>query len=1183
MAIPHFSPFDSGCLQNFSVWVASHCASRRDAGTDRSTSIVSQRPSRTHQLVRHGSRALMLSALAFAVAVAGHAQTATTGALRGTVRDTTGAVLSNAEVLVANETTGEQRHMRTNQSGGYIASLLTPGTYRVELNPDGFEHHVHNHIAVTVTQTVVLEDVLKVASVAATVEVTDLPPMVNTTDDSLGDVVGTEQVQSLPLVNRNFTQIMDLSAGVTTSVTRADELGRGSGGVVPEAEGGGMNVQGARASDNNFQLNGININDLSGTGLGIAIPNPDTIQEFRVQTGMYDAQYGRNAGANVDIVTKGGSSKLHGSIFEFWRNDVLNSNDYFFKQNDVARPELKQNQFGGTLSGPVLKDKLLYFGSYQGTRQVNAVQGRQTFVSPLLTSDRSAAGIGSVFAGTRGYFQNLFGGVGPSVKADGSNVNPVALQLLQMKLPNGNYLYPTPNNATGLISLTEPATFNEDQYMGNFDYLQSAKNTIGGRFFISKANENDPFGGGGNLPGAPLAVDQTYLVSSISDDMVIRPNIFNQLRIGYVRSMSNRVPHAPFSFSEIGITSAAQNNTLPAITVSGSDSIASGAYAPYKQNTYDLGDNLSWNLRRHSLRIGGGLTHSRKINRGQSYYGGVNFATWPDFILGLDAADNGTGMFSNVLYSLELLGKLTTPTHDWVASGYFQDDYKLTDKITLNLGLRYEWMPPFTAGDGRATNFDPSLVDRNPTDTGSYAGYVVPANFHNSFPTGVKQSGITSFIPGADNHTVGPRIGLAWSLTPKTVLRSGYGIYYSSVTGNSQFESVVSLPWAYLGVDTPGYNGSTSFAHPFAEPIPAANTFPLFMPYTPSSDLSFIATDKNLRSGITQEYTLNLQTQITPKLMFELAYVGSKADHLVESRSINQANSASASSPIRGETTNTLANLTLRVPYEGFDVANFLKQASDGRSNFNAMEVTLKQNLAKGLQFLASYTWSKTMGTGASSIVGSTFGGGSYGNQNDLYADYGPANFNRPQRLTISASWNVPTVHSSSHLLNKVEEGWELIGVATVQSGTPLTFTNDNSANLWGTSQDHAYLDKSNSSCASLARSGSLNSRVTQYFNTSCFIDPPTISSDGGTDFGNTRAGMLRGPAQDNLDFSFVRNASFLANKLNVEFRAEFFNAFNHAQFANPDTAYSDGSAFGQITSTSVAPRIGQLAMKMHF
>jgi len=1140
---------------------------------------------------------LLLAAAVLCVIPAAWPQTATSGVLQGTITDPSGGVISNAAIQVTNRETGERRDVKSGADGTYVVPLLPPGAYRIEVAAEGFSRAIHPGTVILVTETTVLNVRLNIGTTSVTVEVKETPPIVQTTTNTLGDVVDTTQVQSLPLVNRNFTQIMDLSAGVVAGVTRADEIGRGSGGVVQTSDNGlGMNVQGARASDNNFQMNGVTINDFLGSGLGVAIPNPDTIQEFKVQTGMYDAEYGRNAGANVDLVTKTGTNSFHGGAFEFWRNDVLNANDYFFNSDGVPRPELKQNQFGGTLGGPILKNKLLFFASYQGTRQVNAVQGRQTFVSPPITNDRSPAGIGAVFAGQRGYFQNLFGGVGPAIAADGSNINPVALALLQLKLPNGNYLYPSPNPATGLVSLTDPAIFNENQYMGNFEYLQSSKNTIQGRFFTSLSNENNPFGSGtsANLAGAPLLTDQTYVVASISDNYAISPTLFNQFRFGYARTAMTNTPRSPFTFSGMGVTSSAQNNDYPSISISGSDSVSAGQFSPNTQNNFDLEDSLSWVHGRHTLRFGGGLIRSQQVNKGQTYYGQVSFPTWPDFILGLSGTQNGTAGvvgppgFSNVLYSFDLLGVLTAPTRTWEASTYLQDDFKANSRLTLNLGFRYEWLPPFTALGGRATNLNPSLLNPNPPPAGSFAGYVVPANYTASIPTGVTKSSVDSFVPGTGSNTWGPRVGLAYRLLPQSerlVLRSGYGIYYSAITGNNQFQSIPSLPWADLRIFEPPYNGNATFADPFVEPIPALSAFPFFQPYTPTTDISFITTQQTVRPGITQEYTLNLQTELSPNLVFQMAYVGSSANHLMFSRSINQAGLATPANPIRGQTTSTLANLAERVPFLGFDPANFLEQESEGRSNYNALEVTLKKNFSKGLQFLASYTWSKTLATGASSVAASSNGGGSFGDQNNLYADYGPANFSRPQRFILNATYQLPNLNHGSHYAKTLLSGWAVLGVVTLQSGTPLTFTNVNSTNLFGISNDHAYYDPTLSGCGGIGLSGSVNSRVNEYFNTNCFTNPPVISSDGGTAFGNTRSGMLRGPDQRNVDLSMSKvTALGGSERVNLEFRAEFFNAFNTTQFANPDTAFSDGiPAFGRITATSVAARIGQLALKLHF
>ena len=1126
----------------------------------------------------------------------GWAQTSVTGLLRGVVIDPSGGVVSDADVRVTNQRTNEVRTVKTGADGTYIVPLLPPGGYRVDIDAKGFAHLTVSSVLVGVTETTVTNVTLKVGSESAAIEVKATPPIVETSTNALGDVVTTAQLEALPLVNRNYTQIMTLSAGVIAGVTDAAELGRGSGGQIPTTEGQGQNVNGARASDINFRMDGVDVNDYDASGFGVPIPNPDTLQEFKVQTGMYDAEYGRDAGANVNLVTKTGSNEFHGNLFEFWRNDVLNANDFFFNQNGVPRPELKQNQFGGTLGGPVIKDKILFFGSYQGTRQINGVSGRQTFFSPLTTNDRSAASIGALFAGQQG-LQYIFGppGFGPAIAADGSNINPVALKLLQLKLPNGQYLFPTANPANDLVSVSAPATFNENQYMGNFDFLQSPKNTIQGRFFVAASNTINPFAGGGNLPGAPSKNNSNYLVASLTDTYLFKPNLLNQVRLGYDRISSTTTPHSPFTFSGIGVNASTQNDDKPSVTIAGSNNFNPGFYFPFAQNLFNLEDDIAWVRGQHSLRFGGGITRAYLNNSGEEYYGQVNFPSWPDFLLGMNGAENGTaGMsgvppdgFSNVLYSLEVLGVLAGHNRTWETSVYAQDDWRVNSRLTLNLGLRWEWLPPFTNLNGRATNIDPALLNPNPPPTGSLAGYVVPANWNYPVPAGVVKSGVNGFVPGSGNQTWGPRVGFAYNLprtSDRVVVRGGYGIYYSAVTGNSQFQSTGGLPWALIGVFAPPFNGSASWAHPFQEPIPPLSQFPFFAPYTPDSDLSLTATQQTIRPAITQEYAFNVQTAITPTLALQIGYVGSNTNHLIYSHSINQAGLATLENPIRGQTTSTLANLALRVPYQGWDPAGFMEQGSEGRSNFNALEVTLKKNLGHGLQFLSAYTWSKALSTGAANVVGSTFGGGTIGDQNNLYAGYGEANFSRRHRLIVSAIYEFPKFDHGSGILQKTFTGWGLSTVVTLQSGTPLTFLNTNSNNLFGTSSDFAYLDLSAPGCdGHLDLGGSVSSRLNEYFNTNCFTSPPVISSDGGTGFGNTRPGLLRGPAQHNVDLS-LRKTTALTERMALEFRAEFFNAFNSTQFGNPDTTSSDGvPAFGKITSTSVAPRVGQLAFKLNF
>ena len=310
--------------------------------------------------------------------------------------------------------------------------------------------------------------------------------------------------------------------------------------------------------------------------------------------------------------------------------------------------------------------------------------------------------------------------------------------------------------------------------MGNFDFPQSPKNTIQGRFFYSHSNTTNPFAGGGNLPGAPLRNNLNYLVASLADTYVFKPNFFNQIRLGYDRISSVTTPHSPFTFSGIGVNTSAQNDDKPSVTIAGSDNFNPGFYFPYAQNLFNLEDNVAWVRGRHSLRFGGGITRAYVINSGEEYYGQVNFPSWPDFLLGMNGAQNGTaGMpglppngFSNVLYSLEVLGVLAGHARTWEISAYGQDDWRVNPRLTLNLGLRWEWLPPFTNLSGRATNINPALVNPDPPPAGSLAGYVVPANWTYPVPAGVVQSGINGFVPGSGNNTWGPRVGFAYSLPP---------------------------------------------------------------------------------------------------------------------------------------------------------------------------------------------------------------------------------------------------------------------------------------------------------------------------------------------------------------------------------------------------------------------------------
>jgi len=1118
-----------------------------------------------------------------------YAQSAGTGALSGTITDQSQGVVPGAQIRVTRDSTGEQRTVVSNQSGAYTVALLPPGTYRVEVSANGYKAEVFQHVAVNVTETQPLDAQLLVGSVNEQVTVESNLEVVQTETSALGRVVGEEVVQSLPLVTRNFTQIIGLSAGVLAPVNDATALGRGNGGL---SFTGGFTVHGSRSYDNNFELNGSDSNDLfasGGNSGGVAIPNPDTIEQFKVQTGQYDASYGRNTGANVNLVTRGGGNQYHGTLFEFFRNNALNANSFFFNRIGLPRGVLKENQFGGTFGGPIVKEKLFFFGSYQGTRQRNGIATgcSVTYVGPPLTNDRSAAAIGNLFAGQTGALG------GTAVLANGSNINSVALKLLQMKLPNGQYLIPTPYAINpgspfaqrGQYALTGDCAFDENQYMANVDYSQSTKSTFSSRFFEASSNGNIPFTGGATI-SYPTHQTNTFVNYSIGHTYIFSAALLNEAKFGYHFIHAAAQPVAPFKWSDVGVSEVAQENSYPAFSITGFSSMAT-PNVNIPQNYFEGRDSFTWVRGKHTLRFGGGIEHVAMDFKDFAINSTAIFLSVPDFLLGLpggSTASGGNGTpFSNVFGAADLLGLLDRQYRVWNGWGYAQDDFKVSQRLTLNLGVRYERLGDVGDALGRNAGIDPSKLNPNPPATGSLTGYVVPSNYKGTIPSGVTQLDNTFGIQGNHQNVWAPRFGFAWQILPsssKLVLRGGYGIYYTRLVGQQYLQLVTSPPFSLIRSVTSVANASASFANPFQPPV----DFPVFPPYTPTTSLTprFLAQD--YRPGVTEQYSLNIQTQLPKQLLLEVGYVGSRGTHLIRTRSVDQALNATPSDPVRGVTTDTVANLTSRLPYLGFTPNGLQAVESAGSSWYNSLEATLSRHLANNLQFIASYTFSRLLDTdgGNASLTqgGNVLAlGNQYGN-----SGYGPADFNREHRLVVSFVYQIPNFLKDNKGFGKATGGWAFSGVTTFQSGQRLTISGTNSNNAFGITSDRAQLAPG-CTASQLATSGSLESRLSNYYNTACFAPFAIIGADGkATAFGNSGVGLVNGPGQSNFDLSLSKRTALpvLSERSNWEFRAEFFNAFNKPQFANPDSN-SSSATFGRILNTAVNPRIIQLALKLNF
>ena len=1143
-------------------------------------------------------------------------QTSTTGAIRGTLTDSTGAVISGATVTVTSKATDQVRTVKSDSSGQYTVGLLPPETYKISITAPGFKTEEPAPVAVVVTETARADAKMVLGSNTETVEVTAQTGALQVENATLGTVVDGTTIREVPLTNRNYTQVLTMSAGVAGDVNNAASLGKGTQDVY---------VNGASSISNNFHMDGADINNF-GSGragdfvqqAGIAIPNPDSLQEFKIQTTNYDAGFGRDAGANVDVVTKTGSNSIHGSVWEFFRNDVLNANDTFLKMNGQKRAVMKQNQFGGTLGGPIIKDKFFIFGTYQGTRQINGLSS-SSFASLTLfpvTDDRSAAGIARTACPGSSTGKNWapFNG-GVNVACNGSNISPVALNLLNQKIANGTYLIPTPQrlstdtngNPVGLSSYSIPARFTEDQFMVNTDYILSAKHTLSERYFYSNDPQNLPFSTCSCTPGNGLTPTFNSQVGVLKLTSALNAHFLNEALVAYIRSYGRLQTQANLTYDQIGMT-APSDPTYPLMPITSTTGYfqlggVNNDVSFSAVNTFEISDQINWSHGRQSIRAGFlGEKNQFNFDDPNNKRGSVTFQTFQDFLLGESAAQNGSG-FSNVNSSGSQQGSYYKGYRGTDMAMFLQDDIKVRSNLTVNAGLRWELNSGVSANHGQLSSFYPSLVTPfQPVPAGgTFTGFVVPNNYRLSLPAGITRLGSTSL---SDNdlplHNFGPRIGFAWQPfgdASSTVLRGGYGIFYTLPNANSVLQTLGGQPF----VSSASLSGTANAAATFQTPYTTILTPGVWRPRSPSYTLTVTGVAQNIDSPLVEQYNLDAEQQLPDKLVLEVGYVGTRGTRLAESRGLNRAFLASPSNAINGVTTNTVgsANLQARVPYQGFTPNGVTRIETYGFSNYNSLQSTLRRQMNHGLYLQAAYTWSKalTTVTGGDGTNG-VFSGGS-GNSNDpnnRYARYGPAGYDRTNRMVVAYSWQIPGWKKGNAFERVATGGWKLSGVTTFQSGKPLTFTDAKDGTAYGTASRAQFAPGIGNGNILNKNGGAMLARIksNSYLNPSAslFVTAPPVpfsaaASTGGPqaiDYGNSSIGAVRGPGNDNWDMTLAKitRVGGLREDATLDFRAEFFNVWNHAQYANPATGVGTAS-YSVINASSVAPRLIQFAVKYVF
>lgn len=1106
----------------------------------------------------------------------------TTGRIAGMVRDPSGAVIAGALVTCTQEGSGEERRVLTDRSGAYLAPVLPPGTYQVTFSAKGFATRKFENVILALTETTELDAEMTLAAESTTISVNAVP-LLQTAGPQLGRVVDSRAVSGLPLATRNFTQILGLSPGTATYLPDNTGVGRNTQTI---------SVNGARVTQNSLQLNGVDVTTMGTAGvILVGVPAPESVQEFKVQTSLYDATFGRAGGGNVQMVTRSGSNDLHGAVYGYLRNESFNANNPFLKAASLPRPVLKRQVFGATLGGPIRKSRTFYFFSYQGARERNGASPLNSLSSGVLTDaaltgDRSA--------------QNL-------VKSFGvPSIDPVALALLNARLPSGQFVIPTPQ-PNGRYSGSAISTYAEDQFNSNLDHRFSDKDWVSARFFFANQPSTSALptfkGSGANVPGFGTDQRQNNRVIVLQDIHTFSPRVVNEARLGYVFNRNYASPQEPIKDSDLGIrrANAAGFPGLGLIRIApSSGGIVLGTQSnlvPATAFVATIADTLSLNRGNHAIRAG---EEVRLNGVNLLFYtqtrGQIDFASFRDFLAGNAMTSTfGSGLINR-----------NERANDY--NLFVQDDWKVSPKLTLNLGLRYELDLPAYETRGLLATFDPTLY--HPALNGApiggliEAGNALPQYRLPNVPLGGK-----SLLRNPNDKDVAPRVGFAWSPLEagRLVLRGGAGLFYSRASFNYPSTTATTPPLYVIG---------TRSAPPFADPffaVPSPNSFPTFVP---GINLSGSLFDRGIRTPVFYQFNASLQYQLAKDLLMETAYVGTRGLNLFRQVAINQARLASPTHPVVNPgdaiTTNTPPNALSRAPLLGANINSFFQNQSTAQSSYHSLQTSLTRRFSRGLEFLISYTFAKSIDNGSGAGGGAGTNGvinplspadtsGILGNQLDSRANRGVSDFDRTHRLVASWLWKLPEPRVATPLL----ANWQLAGIITAMSGLPIDVVDTGAGSLYGLSGGSSALARPNL----LLDTGSAPQGF--FFNPYAFARPvvqagqPIPSSGGtaiagaaGTDIGNVGRNILRGPRQANVDFALSRVFP-LAETKTIELRAEFFNLFNWVNFANPLSDFNGISSsrgsidaggrivspgdFGRIVSTSNNPRIIQFLLKFNF
>lgn len=1103
----------------------------------------------------------------------------TFGDITGVVTDGSGAVVVGATITITNPATNFTRQTVTNAAGNYNFPVLQPGAYNVRAENPGFQGEIRSGIQLQVQQTARIDFQLQVGVVAQAVEVSGAAALINTENATIGTVIENRRIVELPLNGRNFLALVGLSPNVSAGFNSFSST---SGGGAQGRQGGdranlNISVAGQRREFNNYTIDGVTNIDVS-YNLYLFLPSVDAIQEFKVQTGIYSAEFGRGVG-QINVLTKGGTNQYHGALFEFLRNNAIDARPYAFTKNIPAKAPLRWNQFGFTLGGPVQipkvfngKDRLFFMSNYEGFRVRQQAQALFN-TPPLAMRDGDFRQLGTVLLDPLNRTPS-----GAKLPFAVNNVipsrqfHPVAVKLLEF--------YPKPNVPGAGLSNNYLALNNnitdKDQFSQRIDFVENSSSTWFGRYSWSKDFQATP-----NFYLNGFLLDSEVRQGMISNIRILSPTLVNEARFGvngFHNDNINEMSYKRDVMSELGINVGKFgpfDYGIPLVAVTGYSGIGPSPENPYRFRNYnfDWVDNISWTRGKHSIKIGADIRRDRFNTHG-------NFATRGSWSVqtqatGYGFADFLTGYLQNTFKSV---AQVSTQLRATTQAYFISDNWKVRPNFTIDVGLRYEYTQPWGSKNDNYSNVDiphiaytraetvgkphPTLIRKGIGDP--YANSLVRFNPEVQV---ARDGRLGDRLINSDYKNFAPRVGIAWSPTSKWTIRSGFGIFYVQDIGNAYFDISRNFSGRIQALANTTTNDLTFSDPSFLNRSNACGTSP---PLVCISTPGLLSAQVDRRTPYVLQYELNIQRQIDQSTVVEVGYFGSGSHFLQRFHNLNN--------PVPGT-----GAVALRIPWP--ELNPIQHPEGDVDANYQSLAGKLTRRLSKGLTYLVSYTYSKSLddGSGIRSFAQDS------GIQNSacVRCERARASFDQRQRLVTSILYELPAGKGhrlfNSGIGNQLLGGWQVSSIITSASGSPLGVGD-------GTDRSGTNLaSRPNATGQSVNLDSSLRSSR-QWFNLAAFTRAPV-----GT-FGNVGRNVATGPPVLSWDFSAMKRFEINESSY-LQFRFEAFNAANHPNLADPaglsmsanqinattGVAVPGTGAFGVISSTRTDMRQLQIALKLVF